>query len=252
MGKLQAFLCAKHHDKLQCVRNYSDSFVKGIEGTAMKKDNILKHQKSEQHTRALRYESEPMSMLDVYSKTPLGKALANSERADRDNVGRLIEIVYMMAKRALPFNNFNSLSSMEKSHGVSLGSAYQNVAGCRDMTQHISECIEGELKEALAETKYFSILMDGSTDCAVVESELMYVIYVDKYGNLTQRFMKLKKVHDATAAGLTELLKDTMAEIIPGLGTTQYIVKFGADGASVNMGVRKGIPVRLQDEYPWF
>ena len=75
------------------------------------------------------------------------------------------------------------------------------------------------LKEALAETKYFSILMDGSTDCAVVESELMYVIYVDKYGNLTQSFMKLKKVHDATAAGLTELLKDTMAEIIPGLGT---------------------------------
>ena len=45
------------------------------------------------------------------------------------------------------------------------------------MTQCISECIEGELKEALAETKYFSILMDGSTDCAVVESELMYVIY---------------------------------------------------------------------------
>ena len=67
----------------------------------------------------------------------------------------------------------------------------------------------------------------------------------------TQNFMKLKKVHDATAAGLTELLKDTMAEIIPGLGTTQYIVGFGADGASVNMGVRKGIAVRLQDEYPW-
>ena len=106
-------LCAKHHDKLQCVRNYSDSFVKGIERTAIKKENILKHQKSEQHTRALRYESEPMSMLDVYSKTPLEKALANSERADRDNVGRLIEIVYMMAKRALPFNNFNSLCSME-------------------------------------------------------------------------------------------------------------------------------------------
>ena len=140
---------------------------------------------------------------------------------------------------------------MEKRHGVSLGSAYQNVAGCRDMTQCISECIEGELREALAETKYFSILMDGSTDCAVVESELMYVLYVDKYGNLTQSFMKLNKVYDATAAGLTELLKDTMAEIIPGLGKTQYIVGFGADGASVNMGVRKGIAVRLQDEYPW-
>ena len=112
------------------------------------------------------------------------------------------------------------------------------------MPRYDTMCIEGELKEALAETKYFSILMDGSTDCAVVESELMY-------GNLTQSFMKLKKVHDATAAGLTELLKDTMAEIIAGLGTTQYIVGFGTDGASVNMGVRKGIAVRLQDEYPW-
>lgn len=159
MGKLRVFpaclLCAKHHHKFQCVRNYSISFVKGIEGTAVKKDNILKHQKSEQHTRALRYESEPMSMLEVYSKTPLGEALVNSEQADRDNVGRLIEIVYMMAKRALPFNNFNSLCNMEKRHGVSLGSAFQNVAGCCDMTQCISECIEGELKDALAETKYF-------------------------------------------------------------------------------------------------
>ena len=62
--------------------------------------------------------------------------------------------------------------------------------------------------------------------------------------------MKLKKVHDATAAGLTELLKNAMAEIIPGLGTTQYIVGFGADGVSVNMGVRKDIAVRLQDDYP--
>ena len=144
--------------------------------------------------------------------------MVNSEQADRDNVGRLKEIVFMMTKRALPFNTCNSHCSMEKRHGVSLGSAYQNVAGCRDMTQCISECIEGELKDALAETKYFSILMGGSTDCAAVESELMYVIYVNKDGNLTRSFMKLKKVHDATAAGLTELLKDA---IIPGLGTTQ-------------------------------
>lgn len=28
-------LCAKYHDKLQCVCNYSDSFVKDIEGTAI-------------------------------------------------------------------------------------------------------------------------------------------------------------------------------------------------------------------------
>ena len=94
--------------------------------------------------------------------------MVNSEQADRDNVGRLREIVYMMAKRALPFNTFNSLCSMEKRYGVSLGSAYQNVAGCRDMTQCISECIEGELKDALAEPIHFSILMDGSTECAVV------------------------------------------------------------------------------------
>ena len=58
--------------------------VKGIKVQQFKKTTFLKR---EQHTRTLLYESEPMSMLEVYSKTPLGKALVNSEQADRDNVG---------------------------------------------------------------------------------------------------------------------------------------------------------------------
>ena len=36
---VSCLLCAKHHDKLQCVRNYSDSFVKGIEGSNLKRQH---------------------------------------------------------------------------------------------------------------------------------------------------------------------------------------------------------------------
>ena len=40
----------------------------------------------------------------------------------------------------------------------------------------------------------------------------------------------------------------TIAEI---MGITQIVVGFGADGTSVNMGIRKGIVVRLQDKHLW-
>ena len=144
----------------------------------------------------------PMSVLDIYTKTPLGKALSTTEQADRENIGRLMDIAYI--KRAIPFSNFGALCSMEKKHGVSLGCTctYQNDVGCNDMVMCIGQCIENELKKALAEAKYFSILMDGSTDCSAVESELMYIIYISKDGDLTQSFLKLTAVNDASAAGL--------------------------------------------------
>ena len=72
-----------------------------------------------------------------------------------------------------------------------------------------------------------------------------FVIYVNKDGDLIQSFMKLKMVHDATAADRQNY---TIAEI---MGTTQVVVGFGADGTSVNMGIRKGIAVRLQDKHLW-
>ena len=42
-------LCSEHDDKLKSLRNFSPSFVNGITGSSFKKDNVVKHSKSDMH-----------------------------------------------------------------------------------------------------------------------------------------------------------------------------------------------------------
>ena len=46
-GKVTRILCAlcsKHQDRLRAMRNFSSAFIDGITETALKKDNVCKHQ----------------------------------------------------------------------------------------------------------------------------------------------------------------------------------------------------------------
>ena len=51
-GEVSCLICTTHKTKLQCVRNCSDAFVKGIVGSAIKV-NIVKHESSDQHALEL-------------------------------------------------------------------------------------------------------------------------------------------------------------------------------------------------------
>lgn len=58
-------LCANYEDKLKCLRNFSPAFVNGITNTAPKKDNLVKHSKSEMHKKAISLKHKPASLLQV-------------------------------------------------------------------------------------------------------------------------------------------------------------------------------------------
>ena len=177
--------------------------------------------------------------------------MATCQQQDRATIGRLTEIAYMMAKTALPFTVFQHIAALEKRHGVALGVTYLNEKGCVELTSCVGESLEDELKATLAETRYFSILSDGSTDAGVIEQELFYVLYVGSDGHIGQSYLKMASVSDGTAEGLTILLLDTVAAA--GLDDTSKhtMVGFGADGASVNMGRKKGVAARLRVDKPW-
>ena len=157
----------------------------------------------------------------------------------------------MMAKTALPFTVFQDIAALEKRHGVAIGVTYLNEKGCVELTSCVGESLEDELKTTLAETRYFSILSDGSTDSGVIEQELFYVLYVGSDGNIGQNYLKMASVSDGTAEGLTSLLLNTVTTV--GLDDTSKhtMVGFGADGASVNMGKKKGVAARPRVDKPW-
>ena len=59
-------LCTKHQGRLRSVRNFSAAFVDGITGTALKKDNVNKHRKSDMHTKAVNLERQSATVSEIY------------------------------------------------------------------------------------------------------------------------------------------------------------------------------------------
>jgi len=99
-------------------------------------------------------------------------------------------------------------------------------------------------------SRYFAILMDGSTDSSVTEKELVHVLFVCADGRAKCCFFCMKDVADATAPGIKTLLENTLADL--GVEDWQWrLVSICVDGAAVNLGVRQGLAALLRQEMPW-
>lgn len=59
--------CSKYQDRLQGLRSYILSFIKGIVGTALKKDSVKKHSSSDMHRNACDMERRPSTTLSYRS-----------------------------------------------------------------------------------------------------------------------------------------------------------------------------------------
>ena len=59
MTRVYCQLCSKHDDKLKSLCNFSPSFVNGITGSSLNKDNVVKLSKSDTHTRAVIMSKKP-------------------------------------------------------------------------------------------------------------------------------------------------------------------------------------------------
>ena len=123
--KIYCALCLKYKDRLKCLRNYSPSFIKGIVGTSLKKDNAKKHSKSNIHCKACDMERRPLMTLSaIYSSTPLGKAITGATSQEVQRLSKLFDIAYVVAKEEMPFSKYPSLIELEKRHGVNFGNTF--------------------------------------------------------------------------------------------------------------------------------
>ena len=242
-------LCRKHADRLKSLRNYSASFVHGVMGSSLKKDNVGKHSRSDMHKKAVDIYKRPKTMEDLYRSTPIGRALAGASAEEMQRVSKLFDIAYMLAKEELPFSKYPSIIEVEKHHGVDIGNTYNTEHKCKEFTCLIGEIMRSQILDGLAHAKYISILMDGSTDCSVVEKELFFVMYVAS-GKPQCHFLCLKDVSDASAAGI----KATLEMYFTDMGISDYqnrLVCLCVDGAAVNLGIRHGMATLIREDVPW-
>ena len=96
-----------------------------------------------------------------------------------DRLVRLFQIAYFIAKEEQPFTNMPKIVSLERLHGVDLGTAYATDRACQKFTKYNAQLIREPLKNHLRSQstpyRYHSIFTDGTTDKSTSEREVVYV-----------------------------------------------------------------------------
>ena len=85
-----------------------------------------------------------------------------------------------MAREKL--RKYPAICELEAKHGVDLGTNYRTQTARSSFVHYSAEAIREELPEKLRKAKFFSLLLDGSTDAANVDNELVLVVWFDKDG----------------------------------------------------------------------
>ena len=73
----------------------------------------------------------------------------------------------------LAFSKYPSTCELETQHGVDVGATYTNENAIKTFCHFIAESQREELAESLSNAKFFSLLMDGSTDKGNIDDELL-------------------------------------------------------------------------------
>ncbi|KAL5510177.1 hypothetical protein EMCRGX_G005677 [Ephydatia muelleri] len=172
VNKLRCVVCAKYKEWICCRRNYSDRWVVGAE--SVRNSNIRDHAVSDQHIHAMNLLKREQGKVPSCSHAPIAQMLSAIPQLEKEQIKLKFDIAYFLAKK-LSFAKFPKLCELEARHGVSIGNAYTNDITCSTFTHYIAESQRQQVKETILQAKFFSLLMDGSTDKGNVDDEMFIV-----------------------------------------------------------------------------
>ena len=141
--------------------------------------NIRDHAKADQHTPAmalLKREHARKSGSDPTSYVPMLNRISDAEK---DQLRHKFDIAYFMDIEKISFRKYPQFCEFEARHGVAIGSAYTNEIACKSFTHFIAESQRRRLFEKLAQVRFFSLLIDGSTDKGNADDDVFMVIWCD-------------------------------------------------------------------------
>ena len=103
--------------------------------------------------------------------SPLPRALLSLSEEVSQNMERLFDIAYFVAKREMPFTSFPHPCKLEMKHGVELGNTYINNKACKTFVTSIAGQLKHELSSKFQSSKFISVMADSACDVELREAE---------------------------------------------------------------------------------
>ncbi len=110
--------------------------------------------------------------------------------------------------------------------------------------------VDEELMQRRKDSPYpfFAVQIDEATDAANRSVLVSFIRFMGSDGKVRNQFLAVTEVASTTADGIHSALQKIMSD--HDLFEVD-LVGFASDGASVMVGVRKGVATRLKEECPW-
>ena len=225
-------LCAKHVDSIKDCKTFTQIRIDGLK--SVKKDSIQKHLNGEAHKKPNKLEQKrQLGAMNPKEKmvkdTPIGRGLTK--------IGG--NSAYYLVKQECPFRGYPNLITLQHKNDIKKFQSYVMDRTAVDFTDCIAEVKKEDLIRAISTSNYFSLLTDGSTDSAVIEEEVLYLLFLNE-GKPEIKFFNIKTSLHTTAEGL----KESISSVFKRTGMTEFHTKravFNVYGTSVNTGICKGL-----------
>ena len=175
-----------------------------------------------------------------------------------DHLRKKFDIAYFVANHKLAFNKYTAICNLESRHGVDIGTSYVNENAGKTFCKFIAETRTAKLCKTVTNAKFFSILMDGTTDVGKIDDELFLVQWCDVDGTDEKIYSRMEyftvsRPKSGNAKGLFECLQSALQEFgVAALNVEncKMLVGIGTDDASVNIAAA-GLKGLVEGELQW-
>lgn len=253
-GKLGCTVC---RDVMNCnaTLKVSEEWVGGniapyghsraAEQTSLRK-KMHEHRTSHSHKAAIK-------LLQDRQQDALKSVLAGQMQQQHAETCSIFRTAYYIAQSDRPYTDHPDLIELQELNGVDLGRVLHSNVICTDIVDHIStEMRKAVIAQMIATKCPFAVLIDESTSIARLSCMVVYVraTFNEQIGPVTF-FLDMVELGATTAAGVEK----SLVACLSGHGLTvehlkDHWVGFGCDGASVMMGSKAGVAVRLKSQFP--
>lgn len=157
---------------------------------------------------------------------------------------------YYLAKKERLFSDYPDLLTLHtKNDVIQVGKAYITDRACALFTDYIGAVTKESVAKDIVNARYYSVLSDGSTDSAVIEEELVYVLYL-KEGTPKVKYLSIERPENADADGIKQCITKAF-ERFGIMDFSKKLLGLNLDGAAVNMGIHNGLGRQIKSQSPW-
>ena len=201
-------LCMKHIDSIKYCKTFPQIWIDGSK--SVKKDSIQKHLNREAHKKANELEQKrqlgAMGFKEkVVKDTLIGRGLTKMGEKDLETLRICFNSAYYLVKQECPFSDYPNLITLQHKNSIKKFQSYVTYRVAADFTDYIAKVKKEDLIKAISASNYFSVLTDGTTDSAVIEEKVLYLLFLNE-GKPEIKFFNIETPSHTTTEGLKEAI----------------------------------------------